>query len=254
MHEHGVVHRDLKYENCMHSDCTSTIAVKIIDFGLSKKFLGGKPGIMSDRVGTIYTMSPQVLQGMYSSQADLWSIGVIAFMLLSSTKPFYHRRRRVIVDLIMRGDYNFNAPTWGKVSDDAKDFVSKLLIVDPKKRMTAEMALKHPWIVGREQLPDDLPSEETLSKIDDSLLNYRQTSKLKKLALTVIAHRSTQREILELRKWFEQYDTERDGVLSYEEFREALKKVNYSKEDLDEIFCSLDVNQNGHIMWTEVSR
>jgi calcium-dependent protein kinase len=137
-------------------------------------------------------MAPQVLQGIYSSKADLWSVGVIAYMLLSASKPFYSKRRRKLIDLIMRCDYTFETPIWKEaISADAKDFIDKLLVVDPKSRWDAAKALKHPWLVNREQLPDEKPSEALLDQVEDSLLNYRQTSALKKLALNVIAHRSS---------------------------------------------------------------
>jgi calcium-dependent protein kinase len=137
-------------------------------------------------------MAPQVLQGIYSSKADLWSVGVIAYMLLSASKPFYSKRRRKMIDLIMRCDYTFDTPIWKEaISVDAKDFIDKLLVVDPKSRCDAAEALKHPWLVNREQLPDEKPSDALLDQVEDSLLNYRQTSALKKLALNVIAHRSS---------------------------------------------------------------
>jgi calcium-dependent protein kinase len=138
-------------------------------------------------------MAPQVLQGIYSSKADLWSVGVIAYMLLSASKPFYSRRRRQMIDLIMRGDYNYDdAPIWKElISTDAMDFIDKLLVVDPKTRWDAAKALKHPWLVNREQLPDEKPSEAILGQVEGSLLNYRHTSAFKKLALNVIAHRSS---------------------------------------------------------------
>lgn len=192
-------------------------------------------------------MAPQVLQGIYSSPCDLWATGVVGYMLLSASKPFYSRRRRKMIDLIMRGQVYFDSPVWENISDEGKDFVRQLLIVDPKKRLTAAQALHHPWIVNREQWPDDLPSEEVLSKIDESLLNYRQTSQLKKLALTVIAHRSTSKELMQLRKIFDSFDTERNGVLSYDEFKEAMEKMNYPSEEIDEIFSSVDLNQNGYV-------
>lgn len=251
MHDHNVVHRDLKFENIMFESKHPDATIKVIDFGLSKKFLG-EPGFMTERVGTIYTMAPQVLQGMYSSQADMWSVGVMAFMLLSSTKPFYDKQRRVMIDRIMKGKYSFSAPTWEIISDSAKDFVQKLIVINPRDRLTAAQALKHDWIIHRENLSTQLPSNECLAKIHDSLINYRHTSKLKKLALTVIAHRSTQNDIEKLRCVFEKYDSENNGVLSYAEFRAALIDMQYPDELLEEIFKSIDVNQNGHIMWTEV--
>lgn len=252
MHDNGVVHRDLKFENIMFESSRNDASVKIIDFGLSKKFLGS-PGIMTDRVGTIYTMAPQVLQGMYSSKADIWSIGVIAYMLLSASKPFHHKRRRVVIDKIMRGSFNFDSSAWESISEEAMLFITHLLVVNPGDRPDAEEALKHEWIQKREDLPDrKVVSTKSLNKIHDNLSNYRHTSELKKLALTVIAHRSTQKEILKLREVFEQFDTEKNGILSYEEFHNALKKTDFSKEMLDEIFHSVDINKNGHIMWTEV--
>ena len=206
---------------------------------------------MTERVGTIYTMAPQVLQGIYSSKADLWSVGVMIYMLLSSSKPFYSRRRRQMIDLIMRGDYRMDAPVWKEISEPAKDLVAKLLVVDPKKRLTAQQALQHPWLATPDVLPDHLPDEAVLRQVDDSLLNYKQTSALKRYALNVIAHRSTSVEIQELRKAFDHYDTEKNGVITFSEFREALKEMNYPEETLKEIFSSIDVNKNGHIQYTE---
>uniref|UniRef100_A0A7S3P976 Calmodulin n=1 Tax=Amphora coffeiformis TaxID=265554 RepID=A0A7S3P976_9STRA len=250
MHAHNIVHRDLKYENIMFESVSHDAAIKVIDFGLSKKFLG-QPGIMTDRVGTIYTMSPQVLQGVYSSQADLWAVGVIAYMLLSTSKPFWHKKRRVLVDKIMRVSYTFDAPVWQGLSEQSKDFCSKLLLMDPKERMTAAMALQHAWITHREQLPDELPSEEILRSVDDSILNYKDSYFLKKIGLNVIAHRSSTKEIEELRKAFAAYDTSRNGVITFEEFKAAMTKMNYSDETIAEIFTSLDVNGNQKIMFTE---
>lgn len=196
-------------------------------------------------------MSPQVLQGVYTSQADLWAIGVLSFMLLSSSKPFFSRKKRKMIDLIMRGKVYFDGPTWTNISAEGKDFVQKLLVVDPRQRMTAKDALHHPWIVDREKWHDDKPSEEVLSKLDKTFINYGQTSQLKKLALTVIAHRSTAQKLLQLRKIFDSFDTERNGVLTFEEFKQALEKMGYADEDINDIFESIDLNQNGQIMYTE---
>jgi serine/threonine protein kinase len=196
-------------------------------------------------------MSPQVLQGVYTSQADLWAIGVVSYMLLSNTKPFYSSKRKVMIDLIMRGEFYFDSPAWPNISAEGKDFVQKLLVVDPKNRMTARDALHHPWIVDRNKWHDDKPSEKLLSELDTSLLNYRQTSQLKKLALTVIAHRSTAQDLIQLRSIFDRFDTEKNGVLTFEEFKAALEKMGYPDKDISDIFESIDLNQNGQIMYTE---
>jgi calcium-dependent protein kinase len=225
--------------------------IKVIDFGLSKKFLPEEHHrTMTEGVGTIYTMAPQVLQGVYTSKADLWSVGVIAFMLLSSTKPFYHKRRRKVIDRIMRCEYSFRGELWAGLSDESKEFISHLLVMDPKQRMDANAALKHKWISKEYKLSDRRPDEDLMSKVEDNLLTYKDTSALKKVALNVIAHKSSPQEIYDLRKAFDQYDSENNGIISFEEFKMALKESNYGDAELGEIFLSIDVNSNGHIMYT----
>jgi calcium-dependent protein kinase len=224
--------------------------IKVIDFGLSRKFLPDDR-YMTEGVGTFYTMAPQVLQGVYTSQADLWSCGVISFMLLSSVKPFHHKNRSRLVDKIMRAEYSFEGIVWEMISDDAKDFVANLLVLDPKKRMTAAMALEHPWFHHKFNLEDRRPSEEIMDGVAHNLLKYKYTSELKKVALNVIAHKSSTEEIVELRKAFDQYDSTNDGIIAYDEFKSALASSHLKEEDFRTIFESVDVNHNGVINYTE---
>ena len=163
----------------------------------------------------------------------------MAYMALSTSKPFYSKHRRKMIDQIMRGSVSYDKPGFKKISKDAKDFCKKLLVVDPKERMDAAKALRHPWITKREQLLDELPDQGVLELIDDCLIHYKHTSQLKKLALNVIAHRSTTQEILQLRKVFDSFDKEKNGILSYAEFKSALDSMNYSQDDTDEMFRSL---------------
>jgi calcium-dependent protein kinase len=228
-------------------------------------------------VGTIYTMSPQVIQGIYDSKVDLWSIGVISYMLLCTAKPFHNKSRSKMIDLILAGEYKREGAAWDGLSDNARDFVQKLLVVDAKHRMDAEQALKHPWLVEREQLPDERPSPEVLANIDNAITSYMHTSALKKLALMVIAHRSTAPAVAELRRVFEQFDTSRDGIISFEELKAAFLQCNLSDDEIQQLFASLvrfrnaggivlrtsrfhflilrrreqDTNKNGRINYTE---
>jgi calcium-dependent protein kinase len=239
MHDHGCVHRDLKFENIMFENNSPNAEIKVIDFGLSKKFLAGQTDRMTEGVGTIYTMAPQVLQGIYTSQADLWSVGVIAFMLLSSHRPFYSKQRRVMIDQIMRADYNLQGPGWGVISQEAKDFVGNLIMLDPKTRMNATSALVHKWLSVEFKPSDRKPTDAVLLAVDEGLVVYKDTSRFKKIALNVIAHRSSTEEILELRKCFDHFDSANDGIVSFDEFRLALQKANYPEETLKEIFESI---------------
>ena len=243
MHDHGIVHRDLKFENIMFENKSPEAEVKVIDFGLSKKFVDNKIGVMREGVGTLYSMAPQVLQGVYTSQADMWSVGVITYMLLSSHRPFYNKKRKIMIDRIMRCDYTFEKDYWKPISDEAKDFISHLLVLDPKVRYKAEQAQKHKWMHKEFKIEDRAPSQSITDRVAGNLMFYKDTAALKKIALNVIAHRSSTNDIIQLRKAFDQFDTANNGVISFDEFKEALKdQSQYSDEDIKSMFDSIDVN------------
>lgn len=250
MHSLNVAHRDLKFENIMWESQHPDAQVKLIDFGLSKKYLPGS--VMREGVGTIYTMAPQVLQGVYTNQADLWSIGVITFMLLSSRKPFYHRKRKYVINRIMRCDFNFDSSSWTHVSQDSKDFVSALLKLDPQERLTAEEALKHNWQQKSYSLSDRRPTGDVMETIHGHLIAFGENSELKKISLMVVAHRSSPVELMKIREAFDQYDTANDGTITQLEFKTELSKLGkYSDQEIDEIFKSIDIDKTGTIHYTE---
>jgi calcium-dependent protein kinase len=226
--------------------------IKVIDFGLSKKFVSSRLGIMKEGVGTLYSMAPQVLQGIYTSQADMWSVGVITYMLLSSHRPFYSKKREVMIDKIMRCDYSFKKEYWEPISDEAKDFINNLLVLDPRARYKANQVQAHEWMHKEFKIEDRAPTESLTGRVTNILSAYKNNLPLKKLALNVIAHKSTTDEIINLRKAFDQFDTANNGVISLEEFKVALQdKCSYTESQIQEMFNSIDINQNGHIMYTE---
>ena len=224
--------------------------IKVIDFGLYKKFVSGiEDDVMTEGVGTIYTIAPQVLQGVYTSQADLWSVGVIAYMLLSTHRPFHHKRRKIMIDKIMRVDYTLNKVYWEPISNEAKDFVKNLLILDPKLRMNATIALQHKWLDKAFNLSDRKPEDNVSKAVDESLIHFRNTSQLKKIALNVIAHKSSTEEILQLRKVFDQYDKGNDGIITIEEFKDALEKeTKYTDIEIKQLFDSIVSIQKIHVV------
>jgi Ca2+-binding EF-hand superfamily protein len=226
--------------------------IKVIDFGLSKKYSPNRR-LMNEGVGTIYTMAPEVLRGSYTSQADMWSTGVITFMLLANEKPFKGKKRKKVVQKIMQNNYNFDKPIWERLSQDSKDFVGALLEVNPKKRLSATEALEHEWQQKKFSLNDRAPSQEILSSCHESIENYRGVSAFKKMALMVIAHKSTRSDILELRKVFDSMDTANNGSVSFEEFRVAMQKSksNYTEEEIKHLFQNVDMGNDGRIYYTE---
>jgi len=153
LHEMGIAHRDLKPENLLLKDTTDEAVVKITDFGLSKIFADSAEGevVMKTACGTPGYVAPEVLtHENYSSQVDLWSIGVIVYILLCGFPPFYGDNDAQMFRKIKAGSYKFLSPYWDKISLDAKDFVGKLLVVDPKQRMDCRAALKHRWLVSEQ--------------------------------------------------------------------------------------------------------
>ena len=149
LHSRGVAHRDLKPENILLKDKSNSSAIKITDFGLSKIYSDDAAGevTMKTACGTPGYVAPEVLgHDTYSNQVDLWSIGVIVYILLCGFPPFYGDNDAQMFKRIKAGQYKFLSPYWDPISADAKDFVRNLLVVDPRKRMTAAEALNHKWM------------------------------------------------------------------------------------------------------------
>jgi serine/threonine protein kinase len=151
LHKMGVVHRDIKPENILFETNEEDSDIKLIDFGLARKH-NSREKPMSTIVGTPYYLAPEVLAKSYDKACDLWSIGVIAYILLCGYPPFNGADNKEVYASVKRGVYYFPSAEWQHVSHAAKDFVMRLLQTDPRKRMTAEQALSHPWIVHHRNL------------------------------------------------------------------------------------------------------
>uniref|UniRef100_UPI00398F1771 calcium/calmodulin-dependent protein kinase type IV-like n=1 Tax=Pristiophorus japonicus TaxID=55135 RepID=UPI00398F1771 len=149
LHENGIVHRDLKPENLLYASPAPDALLKIADFGLSK--------IVDDQVtmktvcGTPGYCAPEILRGYaYGPEVDMWSVGVITYILLCGFEPFYDERGdQYMYKRILNCDYDFVAPWWDEVSLNAKDLVRRLILLDPKNRLTTYQALQHPWVTGK---------------------------------------------------------------------------------------------------------
>jgi len=146
MHEQGVVHRDLKPENLLYYCPDEDSKIMISDFGLSKM---EDSGIMATACGTPGYVAPEVLaQKPYGKAVDVWSIGVISYILLCGYPPFYDESDANLFAQILKGEFEFDSPYWDDISDSAKDFIRRLMCVDVNKRYTCREALQHPWISG----------------------------------------------------------------------------------------------------------
>jgi serine/threonine protein kinase len=144
LHENDIVHRDIKPENILFESKDQDSSIRLIDFGLSRTH-SEEEAPMTSPVGTCYYMSPELLKGTYTRSTDLWSIGIVAYILICGYPPFNGNDDSDIVKAIKTGHYTFT-DGWDGVSNVALDFIKCLLRRDPRKRLTAEEALMHPWL------------------------------------------------------------------------------------------------------------
>ena len=145
LHDNEIVHRDIKPENILFETEEEDSDIKLIDFGLARRHDKGDAP-MSNPVGTSYYMSPELLKGGYDKSCDVWSVGTIAYILLSGYPPFNGDDDEEIFNAVENGELLFPSPAWANKSELAKDFIRCLLTRDPKNRFTAKEALNHPWI------------------------------------------------------------------------------------------------------------
>jgi len=146
LHARNIVHRDLKPENLLFTSAADDALVKIADFGLST-VVDDSQSALKTACGTPGYVAPEVLAQIgYGAPADMWSVGVIMYILLCGFPPFYDENINVLFEQIMAGDFDYPSPYWDGVSDTAISLIDSLLVVDPDTRLTAEQALQHPWL------------------------------------------------------------------------------------------------------------
>lgn len=213
-HLQGVVHRDLKPENFLFTTRNEDADMKLIDFGLSD-FIRPEERL-NDIVGSAYYVAPEVLHRSYSLEADIWSIGVITYILLCGSRPFWARTESGIFRAVLRADPNFDDLPWPSVSPEAKDFVKRLLNKDYRKRMTAAQALTHPWL-RNENHP--VPLDILIYKLVKS---YLHASPFKRAALKALSKALTEDELGYLRAQFTLLEPNKDGRVSLDNFKMAL--------------------------------
>ncbi|XP_009135614.1 CDPK-related kinase 2 isoform X1 [Brassica rapa] len=215
-HLQGVVHRDLKPENFLYTSKEENSQLKVIDFGLSDFVRPHER--LNDIVGSAYYVAPEVLHRSYTTEADVWSIGVIAYILLCGSRPFWARTESGIFRAVLKADPSFDVPPWPSLSLEAKDFVKRLLYKDPRKRMTASQALMHPWIAGcikNMSIPFDI-------LIFKQIKAYLKSSSLRKAALMALSKTLITDEVLYLKAQFALLAPNINGLITLDNIASAL--------------------------------
>mmetsp|Transcript_26473 Transcript_26473/g.54930 ORF Transcript_26473/g.54930 Transcript_26473/m.54930 type:complete len:477 (+) Transcript_26473:2-1432(+) len=249
MHEKQYVHRDIKPENFLLQNEDRDAPIKVIDFGLAKSFTPGKSNLKT-KAGTPYYVAPQVLtdKSGYNEKCDIWSCGVLAYIILCGYPPFYGDRDQDILKMVKAGKFEFCRPDWDCVSADAKSLITLMLTFNPTDRPGAGSLLEHSWFKRFE-------TGETCKLNTDfgsKLRKFTGASKLKKVALTLIAQHLKEEEIEGLKKIFSALDKNKDGTLSQTEIIEGMKTHNATMPaDLEEVLCAMDTDGSGTIDYTE---
>ncbi|CAM9837827.1 unnamed protein product, partial [Pylaiella littoralis] len=219
--EHNICHRDLKPENFLFKTKDDQADLKIIDFGLSR-FEDGSEA-MTTRVGTPYYIAPEVLSRKYDKACDLWSIGIITYILLCGYPPFVGNSDADIFNAVQRADYRFLSPEWDEVSDEAKNLIRRLVVKDPTARLTASQALVHPWF--EKVMSGDAAAQtlrESAVRLNHRLRRFAGANALKKIALDVIAENVGDGDEGHLRKVFNSLDLNGDGEITVDEFQQVI--------------------------------
>ncbi|KAI5679682.1 hypothetical protein M9H77_00909 [Catharanthus roseus] len=246
-HSLGVMHRDLKPENFLFVNEEEESALKTIDFGLSMFF---KPGdTFTDVVGSPYYVAPEVLRKHYGQECDIWSAGVIIYILLSGVPPFWDETEQGIFEQVLKGELDFVSEPWPSISESAKDLIRKMLVRDPKKRPTAHEVLCHPWVRIDGTAPDRPLDSAVLSR----LKQFSAWNKLKKIAIKVIAENLSEDEIAGLKEMFKMIDVDNSGHITLEELRKGLERVgaNLKESEIDSLMQAADLDNSGTIDYVE---
>jgi calcium-dependent protein kinase len=224
MHTLGVCHRDLKPENCLYDSARDDADIKLIDFGLSKRFEPGDE--MESFVGSSLYLAPEVFKKRYGPECDLWSLGVIMYTLLVGYNPFQGKDTADLYKKIMKAGYSFNGEEWKRVSKEAKDLIRLLLNPDPKKRPTAAQAMDHVWFTNVRPERGVEADREILEK----LTKFKYQNVLKADALRVLYLFLTSKELLKANECFRRMDAAHIGFINESELNEALQRAGLSAE------------------------
>ncbi|KOM49053.1 hypothetical protein LR48_Vigan07g275700 [Vigna angularis] len=246
-HFMGVMHRDLKPENFLLATNTDDAAVKATDFGLSIFIEEGR--VYKEVVGSAYYVAPEVLRRSYGKEIDVWSAGIILYILLSGVPPFWAETEKGIFDAILEGKLDLESAPWPSISTAAKDLIRKMLKHDPRKRITAAEALEHPWMKEGGEASDKPIDNAVLTRMKQ----FRAMNKMKKLALKVIAENLSEEEIKGLKQMFNNMDTDRSGTITYEELKSGLTKLGskLSEYEIKQLMEAADVDNSGTIDYQE---
>lgn len=253
LHGQGIAHRDLKLENFLFEDSSSGEedgTLKLIDLGFAEFCRPGEE--LSLGCGSRGYIAPEVMQGAYTVQCDIWSLGVIAYTLLIGQMPFASSRAAMARSVAKGSQCIFEGEAWELVSPAALDLVTKLLVVDPRARLTAEQALRHPWITEHAPAGLRFPlSRHTLSR---ALLGFAKLSPFLRACRSIAAMSLTRAEHSVVRDAFDELRFSDSGVIELRELRFTLEGGGHlASEEVDMVIAAFGASHTGNVSYSDVA-
>ena len=256
LNQMGIVHRDLKPENMMMTNKKDYLDIKLIDFGTATFLKKGRK--LKNKIGSPYYIAPEVIKGNYDEKCDLWSCGVILYILLVGYPPFDGKNPNEIFQNISKCDYKINGEDWDNISEDAKDLLKQLLHKNPSQRITAAEALKHSWIIKNSIMKKTENTNFNKISLKNCLQTFSSKQKLHQASVAFIVHQmSNTKMVQKLTEIFKELDESGEGLLSKEELKKGYKKFftdSLTDSEFDEIMKTIDQDKSGQISIEEFLR
>ena len=253
-HQHKIVHRDLKPENLLLERVPKShldIAIKIIDFGTS--CLMSPDNKLKQRIGTAYYIAPEVLSMEYTEKCDVWSCGVMLYVLLSGYPPFNGRTNMEVMSKVRLGQFSFEGESWANISDEGKNLIRRMLTKNYEFRPSAEECLKDPWL-QKHQTAVSMSSVAVMKSLNN-LRTFYIDNKLRRTVIAFIAARLLSSEATsELAAAFKALDLNHDGRLSREEMLTGYSSImpeEEAREVVEQVLAAADMDGSGFIDFTE---
>lgn len=251
IHNHQIVHCDIKLENFMYDAPVGTGGdgenhLKLIDFGFSK-MCSEKEKAHTKTGGTLSYLSPEVLKGVFTTQCDLWSLGVIVFVLLSGYMPFAGKEDEVMTK-VLRGAYHMSEKRWSSISGEAISFVKSLLVIDPQQRLTAQSALDHPFIKNRHFLS----KVEVDSTIVQAFRDFGRMSCFRRACMSMVSWSLSSEDRTSVEQYFNALDETHQGAIHKDELQRLMVgKFNLSGKEFERVFSALDMHHDHEVHFSD---
>lgn len=252
MHSRNIIHRDIKLENVLITDLNS-LTVKIVDFNIAVLKTNKSQTKMK---GTPSYMAPEVIKGDYTEKCDLWSSGVLLYLIITGDFPFDAEFHDQLLAKILKAEYSLEGKIWFSASHDLKDIITGLLQKEPLKRISAEQALKHPWV---QNTCAENVDEKVFIKTFKRMKTMPQSTKIQEVFQIFLISQVSKydKEIIKLKEVFSIIDKDKNGIISKEELINLLEKEETSEEAdaiAGRMIKVIDNDHSGEIDFTEFLR